>query len=99
MQIVIEISETLKKIADEEDIKTFSHFMWSTIVMDVIKSGIPLPKGHGDLIDRNAFVNKCNADRNHSCYLKSWTADDVLNALQNSYTNVIIKADKEGEGK
>lgn len=57
MQIVIEISETLKKIADEEDIKTFSHFMWSTIVMDAIKSGIPLPKGHGDLIDRSKISN------------------------------------------
>ena len=53
MQIVIEISETLKKIADEGDIKTFSHFMWLAIVMDAIKNGTPLPKGHGDLIDRD----------------------------------------------
>ena len=57
MQIVIEISETLKEIADEEDIKTFSHFMWLTIVMDAIKSGIPLPKGHGRLIDADALID------------------------------------------
>ena len=58
MQIVIEISETLKKIADEEDIKTFSHFMWLTIVMDAIKSGIPLPKGHGRLVDMSEVLIK-----------------------------------------
>lgn len=55
MQVVIEISETLKKIADEEDIKTFSHFMWLAIVMDAIKNGTPLPKGHGRLIDADSL--------------------------------------------
>jgi hypothetical protein len=50
MQIVIEIPKTLKEIADEEDIKTFSHFIWSAIIMDAIKNGTPIPKGHGKII-------------------------------------------------
>ena len=51
MQIMIEISDTLKDIADKEDFKTFTNFMWQTILMDAIKNGTPLPKGHGRLID------------------------------------------------
>ena len=39
MQLVIEISDTLKQIADEEDVKTFSHLMWRAILMDAIKNG------------------------------------------------------------
>lgn len=42
MKITIEISDTLKQIADEEDFKTFSHFMWQLILMDAIKNGIPI---------------------------------------------------------
>ena len=39
MQIVINISENLKDIADKDDIKTFSHFMWQSILIDAIKNG------------------------------------------------------------
>lgn len=53
MQLVIEISDTLKRIADNEDAKTFSHIVWQALLMDAIKNGQTLPKGHGDLIDRN----------------------------------------------
>jgi hypothetical protein len=51
MQVVINISETLKDIADKDDIKTFSHFMWQSILIDAIKNSTPLPKGHGRLKD------------------------------------------------
>ena len=43
MQIVIEISDTLKNIVDTGDAKTFSHLMWRAIVMDAIKNGTPSP--------------------------------------------------------
>ena len=56
MQIVIEISKTLKDIADKEDFKTFTHFMWQAILMDAIKNGTPLPKGHGDLITKEQVI-------------------------------------------
>lgn len=42
MKLVIEISDVLKQIADESDIKTFSHFIWQVILMDAIKHGTPL---------------------------------------------------------
>ena len=58
MQLVIDISETLKGIADDEDIKTFSHIMWQAILMDAIKNGTPLPKGHGDLIDKDRLLDE-----------------------------------------
>lgn len=41
MKLIIDISDTLKNIADKEDFKTFSHFMWRTILMDSIKNGTP----------------------------------------------------------
>jgi hypothetical protein len=46
MQVVIKISETLKDIADKDDIKTFSHFMWQSILIDAIKNSTPVQKGH-----------------------------------------------------
>ena len=58
MQIVIEISDTLKGIADDEDTKTFSHIVWQAVLMDAIKNGTPLPKGHGRLIDADVLEEK-----------------------------------------
>ena len=60
-----------------------------------IANGTPLPKGHGRLKDIDAFITKVNADRKHSAYLRSWTADDVLNSLDANYAPTIIEADKE----
>ena len=42
MKLIVEISETLKDIADKEDAKTFSHMMWQAILMDAIKNGTSL---------------------------------------------------------
>jgi hypothetical protein len=58
IELVIKIPETLKRIADEEDIKTFSHFVWQMLLMDIVKNGTPLPKGHGDLIDRKKLLKQ-----------------------------------------
>lgn len=56
MQIVIKISDTLKKILDSHDIITASHPMWVAIMMDAIANGTPLPKGHGRLIDADKIA-------------------------------------------
>ena len=88
MKIVIDIPdvqyEYLAKIAiaGEEPLGYFER---------VIMRGTPLPKGHGRLKDIDAFITKVKADRKHSAYLRSWTADDVLNALDNSYAPTIIE--------
>ena len=83
MQIVIEISETLKDIADEDDIKAFSHLMWQSILIDAIKNGKPLPKGHGRLIDADAL--NFNADYN----------EPLMSKLDFDNAPTIIEADRE----
>lgn len=89
MQIVIDIR-------DEEynSVMYNNHVPYGVVY--AIKNGTPLPKGHGRLKDVDAFLSKVKADREHSVYSRSWTADDVLNALDNSYAPTIIEADKEG---
>ena len=62
-----------------------------------ILHGTPLPKGHGRLKDIDAFIAKVQADRQHAIYTRSWTADDVLDALNNSYAPTIIEADGGGK--
>ena len=49
---------------------------------------------HGRLIDADAFIEKVKKDRTHSCYIQSWTADDVLDVLNRNYAPTIIEADK-----
>lgn len=89
MQIVIEIPETLKKIAEEEDLKTFSHFMWYVTVMDAIKNGTPLPKGYGRLIDANELLNNLS---NTAVYDDDYYYSIVYHAINAVPT--IIEADK-----
>ena len=62
-----------------------------------ILNGTPIPKGHGRLIDADKFIENVQEDRKHSCYVKSWTADDVLDYLnpQSTLAPTIIEADKE----
>lgn len=72
----------------EDRIKTLMFFD----VLNAIKNGTPLPKGHGRLKDIDAFIAKVQADRQHAIYTRSWTADDVLDALNNSYAPTIIEA-------
>lgn len=91
MQIVIEISDTLKKILDSHDIITASHPMWVAIMMDAIANGTPLPKGHGRLID----VDKLELDdgySNYDGYYHRYSQSQICNAP------TIIEADAESEG-
>lgn len=50
MQIMINIPDAIKEMADEGD-KKLIHLMWMIILVDAIKNGVVLPKGHGRLID------------------------------------------------
>lgn len=60
MQIVIDISDDLKdKICNAtEDWATRYVEGWNLEIARIIRNGTPLPKGHGDLIDRNALIRK-----------------------------------------
>lgn len=93
MKLVIDIPEEFYKHSCETG---FLCWEWMTMLelTNAIKNGTPLPKEHGRLKDIDAFITKVKADRKHSAYLRSWTADDVLNALDNSYAPTIIEAEE-----
>lgn len=55
VELIIKIPETSKDIADKIDVKTFSHLIWQSVLVDAIKNGISLPKGHGRLIDADVL--------------------------------------------
>lgn len=81
---------------DEELYNSYKLLPFITSSEEIIINGIPLPKGHGRLID---------ADKLHHCECKgnfsecdTCLSDDLCNLVNNTPT--IIEADKaESEGK
>ena len=94
IELVIKIPEEQYDVIKSEFYNTFpaETKVWG---LAAIRKGNVLPKGHGRLKDVDAFLSKVKADREHSAYVRSWTADDVLNVLNNSYAPIIIEADKK----
>ena len=62
IEMVIKIPETLKRIAKEEDYKSFSHPIWLAILMECIWNGTELPKGHGRILDEKDILDTENND-------------------------------------
>lgn len=107
MKLVINIPDAIKEMADEDD-KRLMHFMWMIILVDAIKNGVVLPKGHGRLIDADAFIKKMEDASKRQNYKKLLiddllTVDDVFKAIIESLQNrglaegdspTIIEADK-----
>lgn len=64
MQYIIDIPEHMKKSYEDMikhcDYKTFEI---PRIVVKSIANGIPLPKGHGRLIDADALMEYCQNDK------------------------------------
>ena len=91
MQIVIDIPEdiyehwrTMKSIVS--DYGNYKEYM--SKVHAAIADGTPLPKGHGDLIDRDALA--CDSEHDFYCddYI-AYSKSQIMSAL------AIIEADKE----
>jgi len=97
MKIVVELDdkkyEYIKLLNDG-----VTDYQTTLVLYKAIKNGKILPKSYGRLIDVDAFCEKAEADRKHSCYLQSWTADDVMLRLKTDYAPTILEADK-GEKK
>jgi len=91
MQIVIEIPEEMKDTCDNDAFEQATDYVsWfnGTLVM-AIKNGIPLPKGHGDLIDRSKLeTTDVSPEPWYSPMwaYSEWMIDDA---------EVVIPADKE----
>lgn len=81
MKIVIDIPEGFL-----EDLKALSNYENLTLYEKAILEGKPLPKGHGDLIDRKALMSRPYETGG----FVEWY-DEI------KYAPTIIEADKEGD--
>lgn len=89
IELVIKIPEEIYKASQIIDVKYEDVIQ---IPLEVIKNGISLPKGHGRLIDADAFERRCMFDSDIE------DMQDVIYALRDYKS--IIKADKvESEDK
>lgn len=57
VELVIKIPEELKEVIDNTNAANALRYIQISysIIYEAIKNGIPLPKGHGDLIDRGGL--------------------------------------------
>lgn len=91
IELVIKIPENVYKNIQSLDWKNIGR--WSSEELKAIHNGTPLPKGHGRLIDADAFSGDmfCDADltNQHTCY------DSIRKLLDDAQT--IIEADGGAE--
>lgn len=92
MQLVIEISDGLYNNLDT--IKNGS--IASKIILDCVRNGTPLPKGHGKLSDVDWVLNKMSTSDAQPITPNEHYAWDFAKALLRK-APTIIEADKEGE--
>lgn len=93
MQLVIEIPDEEYTWIIKSDETVFADVASKECMLHAIKNGVQLPKGHGRLKDIDAFINKVEADRQHAAYTRSWTADDILSALDKTYAPTVVEAE------
>lgn len=88
VELVIRIPEEVyKKISNSNP-----SYAYDFPIYYAIKNGTLLPKGHGDLIDRNSIQEIILEDDLSQLI---WNGDDQVNC--ELYAPTIIPADKEGE--
>lgn len=91
---------------DDKDYKVFMELMTGNLYrsnykniigkcLDAIKHGLVLPKGHGDLIDRNDLFKK------KYCIEDEWNGGekDIIDAIDVAMADTIIETDKEKENE
>ena len=94
MQIVIEISEEKYKWLKEHIPKADKNSIVGAVVY-----GVPLPKGHGRLIDADALEKKmCDREEELRDDRALWESSAVSVAL-NMFASTIIEADRGSEDK
>lgn len=81
MEIVIDIHE--------RDYQSMLNGLVSYSVLDAIRNGKPLPKGHGRLIDADEIKFENREFDTYEDYSRAFDAID--------YAETIVEADKEGE--
>lgn len=98
MRVIVDIPDeeykTLSNMSEKEKVNELSYYE------RIIANGIPLPKGHGDLIDRNYFIDKyagCG-----SVYCEDISCNDcnsrIINKLDVDSAPAIISSDNSEVG-
>ena len=86
MQIVIDIPEGAYNLLTTHGVD----WLGAEHILNAVAKGIPLPKGHGRLIDADAYIDK---------YEEYGWLDDIVVSEFNAITPTIVEADKESESK
>ncbi len=68
MKLIIEISDKMLDTFKKHGIMAFDNLdeYDRDMIADAISNGTPLPKGHGDLIDRNALITELETNYHRS---------------------------------
>lgn len=90
MQIVISISDSLYDRLIDMDIDSDTCSFNESALVESIKNGTPLPKGHGRLGDLDALRKEIS-----SWGMNDYEPSDFIDEID--IADVIIEADKEGE--
>ena len=85
MQIVIDINEN-EYLGIKEYPNNITSYPVTIHLYDAVRNGKLLPKGHGRLIDADAYIDK---------YEECGWLDDIIVDEFNAITPTIIEADKE----
>lgn len=105
IQVLIRLSESAYKEMCENGVERVDYD-----IRQMMREGTPLPKGHGRLIDADAFIDglrdSSKRQRYNECFIdEHLTVDDVFQAVIESLENeglaegdapTIIEADEEG---
>ena len=85
MELIIKIPDHLYKLLKDFPSDSNESTI-ENVLMKAVEHGTPLPKGHGRLIDADAYINK-----HEEC---GWL-DDITVEEFNAITPTIIEADEE----
>lgn len=88
MKLVIDIPDAEYERIQALDWKNSSR--WYSPVSNAIHNGTPLPKGHGDLVDRDKVIDLLN-EQEYNYYTE---LDKVVDTVYEA--DAIIEADKKG---
>ena len=97
MKIVIDIPEKVKQTFDDakdEDLYG-NYYDYNSLIGKAIKNGIPLPNGHGRLIDVNDLLDDINLEDND--YNRDVNTGEIITLENIDRIPTIIEADKEQE--
>lgn len=82
MKIVIDIDEHIyEQVMADSEVYVLDNEVDRILIENAIYEGTPLPKGHGDLIDRNELLDESyQIDSMYCMYDEVVKVDDIKNA-------------------